>query len=299
MNDINTTLTAPALPGIKKRNEIFDFLFYDIGSLSAEEKKNLSPMENHEGSIIVVSPKAANKEILEFATAADFIKAAPREVKALVVAGVGSSVIGTASLARNVANTYNIAVAGIVSGYGAADLISEALGGWFFYGAADKHRLKMRESMGDFSSMFTANPFFQSMLQAVPQATEHDGKNTDIGALNEILAAKSIDLSLIVGHSKGNLLIDYALEKLAKKFADTGHRYYDALRIVSLGAVTNFPPQFTNVYQFLGGIDWFGGLNSRLGLEHTKVPSAWHHLNTELPYHISIESLLKENVALS
>lgn len=298
MIGFNNALTAPTLPTIKQRNEIFDFLFYDTGALSAEEKQNLSPLENHEGSVIVVSPEGANKEILEFASAAEFLETAPRSVKALVVAGVGSSVIGTASLARNVANTYNIAVAGIVSGYGAADLITEALGGWFFYGAADKYRLKMRETMDDFGAMFNMNPFFPTAKKSAVATDEGASANTDVGALMEILASKTIDLSLIVGHSKGNLLMDYALEKFAKDFPEKKHKYFDDLHIVSLGAVTDFPPQFTNVYQFLGGIDWFGGLNSRLALNHTKVPSAWHHLNTKLPYHISIESLLKENVAL-
>ncbi|WDE05444.1 hypothetical protein SG34_000390 [Thalassomonas viridans] len=298
MIGLNNALTAPALPGIKQRNEIFDNLFYDTGSLTAEEKQNLSPLENHEGSIIVVSPKAANKAILEFDTVDEFLASSPRSVKALVVAGVGSSVIGTASLARNVANAYNIPVAGIVSGYGAADLLSEALGGWFFYGAADKYRLKVREAVDDFGSMINFNPFFPSMMPAAAPADNDKPQKTDIGALMEILESDALDLSLIVGHSKGNLLIDFALEKFSKDFSDN-HKYFDNLHIVSLGAVTNFPPKFTNVYQFLGGIDWFGGLNSRLGLEHTTVPSAWHHLNTELPYHISIESLLKENVELS
>ena len=298
INSLNNALASPALPGIKQRNEIFDNLFYDTGSLTAEEKQNLSPLENHEGSIIVVSPKASGKAILEFDTVEDFLASSPRSVKALVVAGVGSSVIGTASLARNVANAYNIDVAGVVSGYGAADMLSEALGGWFFYGAADKYRLKMREAVDDFGSFMNFNPFFPTMQPAATPKEQSGTQKTDIGALMEILESDVVDLSLIVGHSKGNLLIDFALEKFAKEFAKK-HKYFDDLHIVSLGAVTNFPPQFTNVYQFLGGIDWFGGLNSRLSLDHTTVPQAWHHLNTELPFHISIESLLKENVALN
>lgn len=50
--------------------------------------------------------------------------------------------------------------------------------------------------------------------------------------------------------------------------------YFEQLRIVTFGAVTDLPPKVTNVHQFLGSFDWFGAMNSRLDVRHTKVPDA-------------------------
>ena len=44
---------------------------------------------------------------------------------------------GTAALARSIADALDADVAGIVTGYGLSDMMSEALGGWFAVGAAD------------------------------------------------------------------------------------------------------------------------------------------------------------------
>ena len=60
------------------------------------------------------------------------------EVAGVAIAGVGSSVLGTAALARNVADAVGGEIVGLVSGYGVSDLLSEALGGWFFFGAVDQ-----------------------------------------------------------------------------------------------------------------------------------------------------------------
>ena len=66
-------------------------------------------------------------------------------IEGIALAGVGSSGLGTAALARNVADAYGVDVAGIVTGYGMADVLSEALGGWFFYGTIDRWRLALEQ----------------------------------------------------------------------------------------------------------------------------------------------------------
>jgi hypothetical protein len=115
--------------------------------------------------------------------------------------------------------------------------------------------------------------------------------NLDTGTLLDILIAKPKNLKLLIGHSKGNLLIDYVLEKFITEFGDN-HPYYNELNIVTLGAITDIPDRFKRCNQFIGSIDWFGGLNSRIGLPHEKIPNAWHHLNTSIPFHLSVTNVL-------
>src|SRR5262249_7883047 len=61
-------------------------------------------------------------------------------IRAIAIAGVGRSTLGTAALARNVADALGIDVAGIITGYGVSDVMTEALGGWVAFGAPDRIR---------------------------------------------------------------------------------------------------------------------------------------------------------------
>jgi hypothetical protein len=103
---------------LKKRNQIVDSLFYDVGALTPREQDQLSPHIEREATIVVVSPREAGAGIRHYKNALRFMLREGDSVRAVVVAGVGSSVLGTAALARNVADHYGIDVAGIVTGYG-------------------------------------------------------------------------------------------------------------------------------------------------------------------------------------
>ncbi len=298
MKSLDKQLVAPIAPTITQRNVFFDELFYDVGSLTSEEKNDLSPFLDREGTIIVVPPRSSEKRISHYRTVGQFLWAQRETIRAVAIAGVGSSVLGTAALARNVADAYDIDVAGIVSGYGASDLIAEAMGGWFFYGATDAIRHGIRETVN----------WWEKLLQLIHQATRSGEEAVrakaalepaqDLDVLSAILDASPPNLGLLVGHSKGDLLLDFALERFARRFKGTAHPYFEQLRIVTFGAVTDLPPQFKMVHQFLGDIDWFGAMNSRLDICHTKVSDAWHHLNTTLPFHLSAESVLKQYVSM-
>ena len=294
MTTLDSILASPFYPALKQRNEFFDNLFYDVGSLSAKEKQQLSPIVNREGSVIVVAPSDAVHPIHSYQNTAEFLESEHSNVRALIVAGVGSSVIGTAALARNVADACDLEVAGVVSGYGASDMITEAMGGWFFYGAADAFRLQLRKAMDYWDDYFTEKPFDMRIDKPASSKKEFFPRNRDINAVADILESATSNISLVVGHSKGNLLVDFALERFVKKIGRKGHRYFDDLNIVTLGAVTNFPDKFKNVHQYIGSIDWFGALNSRLDIEHRLVNGAWHHLNTRYPSHLSVQAVLAE-----
>lgn len=297
MTNFDKQLVAPIAPTIDQRNVFLDGLFYDVGALTGNEKEALSSLAGREGSVIVVPPASSSKQIMQYATVAAFVNAERENVRAIAVAGVGSSAIGTAALARNVANVYAIDVAGIVSGYGASDLITEALGGWFFYGAVDSIRYQIREAVGFWEDIAMLNPFAQRDVSvALPKKTLPAAR--DIDALETILNASPPNLSLLVGHSKGGLLLDFALERFVKRIGKKPHQYFEELRVVTFGAVADLPPHFKRTHQFLGEIDWFGGANSRLDVPHTKLPNAWHHLNTKLPLHVSVEDALSEHVSI-
>jgi len=298
MKTLDKQLVAPLAPTIRQRNEFFDALFYDVAALTREAKNDLSPLLDREGTIIVVPPRSSGKRISHYETVGEFLSVERESIRAVAIAGVGSSVLGTAALARNVANAYNIDVAGIVSGYGVSDFIAEAVGGWFFYNATDAVRHGIREAVNWWDKLleFARSAARKDVAAAKAEALLQPPKDIDV--LDAILDASPPNLALLVGHSKGDLLMDFALEHFAEKFEKSSHPYFEQLRIVTFGAITDLPRQFTNVHQFLGDIDWFGTMNSRLNVRHTRVPDAWHHLNTEIPYHLSAENVLKQHVSI-
>jgi hypothetical protein len=299
MKTLDKQLVAPLSPTIAQRNAYFDALFYDVPALTKQETDDLSPLVDREGTIIVVPPRSSGRRISHYETVGEFLAVEQENIRAVAIAGVGSSVLGTAALARNVADAYDIDVAGIVSGYGVSDFIAEAMGGWFFYNATDAVRHGVREAINWWDTLLQ---FAQSVSRKDVAAVRAEAllqPPRDIDVLDAILDASPPNLSLLVGHSKGDLLMDFALERFAERFKKTSHPYFQQLRIVTFGAVTDLPPQFTNVHQFLGDIDWFGAINSRLGIRHTKVPDAWHHLNTALPFHLSAENVLKQYVSIA
>ncbi len=298
MSTLDSRLISPIFPSVERRNELIDYIFYDTGALTIREKNSLSSLRNREGSVIVVTPGQSIKGIYEYETTDRFLESKHKSVKALVVAGVGSSVIGTAALARNVANAFDIEVAGVVSGYGASDLISEAIGGWFFYEATDALRHQLRQSIAGWDMLVRTNPFGLPFSSEFTSRSPAKPATRDIDAVTAVLEAPTANFSLVVGHSKGSLLLNYGLEHIATKQKGKTHRYFEELNIVTFGAVTNFAPQFKKVRQYIGSLDWFGGLNSRLDIEHHLVPNAWHHLNTQFPLHVSAQTLLTDNISL-
>ena len=285
---------------LKERNQLIDLLFYDVGALTSAERSMLSPLVDLKGTIVVVSPRAAGREIRHYKTALRFMLKEGDRVQAIAVAGVGSSVLGTAALARNVADFYGIDVAGIVTGYGMLDVVAEALGGWFFYGITDRFR-------------HAAESAAEKLLMPLPEArfTPPDaedldkliltldsplveGGNSDVGTLLDILISRPKNLRLLLGHSKGDLLISFVLNRMVDELEGEHHPLYDELAVATLGAVVSLPAQFTRQVQFLGQLDWFGAINSELDVPHQTVPRAWHHLNPRFPFAMRLSDVLRE-----
>jgi hypothetical protein len=291
MSSFDQQLIATFAPALRQRNTFFDALFYDVGALDATERAGLSPELDREGSVVLVPPAGAGRPILHYPTVGEFLAAQGDRIRALAIAGVGSSVLGTAALARNVANAYDIDVAGLVSGYGATDMLVEAMGGWCFYGATDAFRHEIRTAINRLAR------FGQTADTAPRDFAAPRSTGRDLPALEEILDAAPPRLRLLVGHSKGDLVLDYVLERFARRHSD-GHPYFDRLAVATFGAVADLPPAFRRVHQFLGALDWFGGLNSRADVPCVRIPDAWHHLNTAMPFHLPAEQVLRQYVVV-
>jgi hypothetical protein len=275
-------------------NSCLDTVFYDVGALSLQERARLAAYARPEGSILIVYPADAGETIRALTPAAfvrEQLAGGNDPVTTVVVAGVGSSAIGTAALARDVADYLGAPVAGIVSGFGLADVVSEALAGWFVFGARNALREMVARSLD--ASAFedhVRDPETHSDLKAhvAPPDTPNERflyGSPDSTTLLYLLTKLGGRLRLLLGHSKGNYSIENALEGWSGQ--PNGH-----LDIVTLGAVVWFPPEIANLQQFIGNIDYFGMLNSRIFVQRIGVPGAWHSLNTALPGHLSVREAL-------
>ena len=290
-------------------NTTLDSVFYDVGSLSAEERAELSADTAPEGSVLVVHPREASRQILA-QHPWDFVQSqldngADQPVDAIVVAGVGSSDLGTACLARNVADYLHRPVAGIVSGFGLADVLTEALGGWFVLGAGNAMRDYLARIFDAYELKdHVRDPESHRHLKASFEAVNVDPRHFVYGSPDSttllfLLLRLGGGIKWLVGHSKGNYSIENALEGWVSACHSMHLPLPSDLRIVTLGAVIRFPVDFTHLYQFIGQVDVFGMLNSRPALAHETVPGAWHSLNPTLPGHVSVEAALRKAKELS
>ncbi len=282
-------------------NTSLDRVFYDVNSLTAGERDLLATYDGPEGAIVIVHPGAAAREI-EIVAPAAFVAAQSTDrgpaVDTVVVAGVGSSALGTAALARDVADFTQRPVAGIVSGMGVADVIAEAAGGWFVFVARNTVRdalarvfdaLHLRDHVRDDATHRAMEDHFDQL--GLTRDRFIFG-SPDSAALLFLLTTLGGRIRLLVGHSKGNYSIENALEGCVEAQRATGIVIDPALCVVTLGAVARFPDHFTNVHQFLGTIDLLGLLNSQPLVKRERIPGAWHSTNEALRGHLSVAETL-------
>lgn len=262
----NELLAAPARLVFQTRNIRFDREFYDTYASQQQEETDIFKFSDQEGTIVVVPPRDAQRPIRHYMDTTAMLRAEKGTIGGVAIAGVGSSILGTSALSRNVADAYGVDIAGIVAGYGATDLISEAMGGWFVYGFTDhfRHALEiMVENTAD--SVFApwmryAGASFNNVHELRSSAIPRE---LDSGTLLDILRAEPENMSVLVGHSKGALTIDFVLEEFVDQLGGRPHYYFDDLQVVTVGAVIDLPHNFTQIYQLIGTNDWLGELNSR------------------------------------
>jgi hypothetical protein len=310
---------------IKARNALYDTVFYDVSSLTFGEWMRLNPLADRKGKVIVVSPTGSKKPetIRHYESVQAFNHSKDwNAVFAVVVTGVGSSVVGTAALARNVADACKGMVedevgdvAGVVSGFGASDVVQEGLGGYFFYGTLNQYRFLFETAMDNASAVISDS--FAKETNIREQVGKIFGTplpdyvpiGADVQALEHILDARYLhwntSIRLLVGHSKGNLLIADTLDHMSDEYNGVKHKAFHNLAVVTLGAVVDIAEDMIpkqNQYQFLGAFDALGRVNSRWTREglspHTSLPGRWHSLNRKLPLHTDVFDILQNQVRI-
>jgi hypothetical protein len=280
--------SEPWLEAMRQRNAVLDWLFYDVGVVTQDEATRLSPWLAAEGAILFVPPSGAGL-IKICASVDEFAASHADQARAVAVAGVGSSALGAAAFARNVADALGAPVAAVVSGYGLADLATEALGGFFLFGAANsiRHQFDWLNRLRE-----TGIPAEASTRSASKSA---DRRRSDTDTVLALLSHRALGLKLLVGHSKGNLVISEALYTLKTQAPTRLKALAEQVFIVTVSAKIAMPPDFKRIVDVMGQFDGFGALNSRwdLGTE-VSVPFAWHHTNTELPMHLPVAATLRQ-----
>lgn len=308
MGSIDNLIGSAARPLATSRNILWDTCFYDVKALSAAELTEFAVTPDQEGAVIVVSPGSANRKIRHYASGTEMLKQEGRGIGGVAIAGVGSSVVGTAALARNVADAYGFDVAGVVSGYGISDVIAEAMGGWFFYRYTERFRHSIEIAIEKAVDALLASPGSDNVARQIPRdRRDHTiPRQLESGTLLDILCAHPQNLKVLVGHSKGALLINYVLDQFVHRMEGHNHPYYDDLHVVTVGAVVGIAKEFTKSSQLIGKLDWFGGINSSPALLWETDPTprpkfienAWHHLNREIPFNLRLSDVLARHVAL-
>jgi len=270
-----TTVNERVRSLLRPRNRALDRLFYNVAP--GDEQQILARKSTPQGSVIVVDPDP-NRPLAFFPDVVGFLADdLHAKVGALSVAGLGSSSVGAVGLARDVANGTGLPVATIVSGYSLEDLMFEAVGGAFALRGVNQVEFffeQMRHSLRGVSSV----------PGRLPNLEDYDssGAGAALGAAKSLLrSARLPKLNWAVGHSKGNLVISGAIAELVGEDPDYA---LTGVNIVLFGALTALPPRVGRQYQFIGALDAFGKLNSRLDVKHREVPGAMHHLNTKLPF---------------
>jgi len=275
---------------LQRRNTLADWMFYEISGLSKAEFALLSGQVNDEGAILVVEPaNGSDQAAIQKFSSFDAFRNEPGDLlRHFTVAGVGSSDVGAAALARTLANHVDAPVGAVVAGYGLSDLLAEAMGGWMFFRTANQ----ALHLMG-LAQQFAHQP---NARRAVPEGIEvidaGHGIRSDTRTLIRLLSERERKIETLLGHSKGCLSIAYALQAIASlSNADHFARAADTA-VITAGAVVAFLPGLRRLSQYLGTLDWFGGVNSRPGVYYKPVFGAWHHLNTSLPLAMDLKSVL-------
>ena len=269
---------------------MLDTLFYDVGKVTEEEARRIGPWLAKEGAILIVPP-TGDSQLELCQTIKEFADRDGQNIRVLAVAGVGSSALGSAAFARNVADAFRKPVAAVVSGYGLSDVASEAAGGWFWFGTLNRLRHGL-EPLDELSRRWHTSRVLDGIdVSSMPLRT----LSLDTKTVYALLSDDRFNFSLLTGHSKGNLVISEALFELDREAANVRHRPSPDTWLVTVSAVIAMPSRYKRIVDVIGGIDWFGALNSRPDMDVEKRPHmAWHHTNTELWFHLPVTRIFED-----
>lgn len=279
------------LEPLRQRNAYFDTEYYNVDNLTVAEVETLVPRLAKEGMILLVPP-SGTAPVRHFPDVDAFVAGGGADIRTVTVSGVGSSALGSAALARDVADALGAPVAAVVAGYGAADVVTEGLGGYFLFGAANRLRYLL-DLWGIEVPMVPPG--------AADEISDADALahwNPDVASLAALLADKRLSFTLLVGHSKGNLVISEALNSLQVHHPAALHRLEHQANIVTLSAMVEMPGKVWT-YDVIGMADALGALNSVPGIAPDLVlPFVTHTTNPKAGIlHLPVTKVIRDFMA--
>ena len=290
----------PAVRACRLFNTLLDVIFYDVPTLAAELAVRDAPMRargekapsrivdfdalsNPEGSLLLIDattpPYAHRYTNVELFLSSPYQET--RDVEIATITGVGSSALGSAAFAWDISLALEKPVLAIVPGYGMADVVLQALGGWFGFGLYDYLHAKslIQNSLANVAPQtasigrrLSASTPDAKTLHGAPVFRQGSG-SSDV--LHALLTHRQAPFKLLVGHSKGALQIGNAIQSLP---AERTH----ALRVVTLGCPIATDVDGVSYYQYLGLFDALGQLNM-WGHWPDRWTPTWHSTNPTLP----------------
>jgi hypothetical protein len=296
-------------------NTTLDILFYDVGVLTSAlvargiaintetpvvsgspahplATLDLTAQSNPSGSVIVVDSNLAPYVCKPFLKMSEFFEYANssegRGVRTLTVTGVGSSAYGSVAFAWDASVALGEPIAAIVPGYGLADVVSQALGGWLGFEAYDALQSTMQDFLANFAptlammgrDLARSTPGRETASTGAPIFRYGSAASDDVHAI----LGNVPRISRIIGHSKGALAIENALRSLSMDRTKT-------IRVHTFGCVISEEVPCEGYSQYLGLIDVLGVLNSSDNSPEYR-PLADHSTNTFIPLSLQVTKAL-------
>jgi hypothetical protein len=294
-------LVEPAVQSCRLFNTALDFVFYNLPTLRAALTEKDAPMQargekppsriidfdalsDPEGSLLLIDATTA-PYVHKYQSVKKFLESPyqeTRDVDTATITGVGSSALGSAALAWDVSFALKRPVLAIVPGYGVADVILQGLGGWFSFGLHDFLDSKTLIQRGLAASAPETARIGRELAASAPQEPTAPGGapifrygsgSSDV--LHALLEHRATSFRLMVGHSKGALQINNAIQSLPSERTQ-------GLHVVTLGCPIGENVAGVNYHQYLGLFDALGQLNA-WGHRADHWPPTWHSTNPVLP----------------
>jgi hypothetical protein len=314
MYELQKPFMEPMLRMCRLTNTVFDFLFYDVGVLvtallargrtvdtglaaatsepHALQSLDLSALTNPSGSVIVVDANAEPYVRSPFRAMAAFFDYANGPdgagLHTLAITGVGSSAFGAVAFAWDISAALGEPVAAVVPGYGLADVIPQALGGWFGFEMYGPLQTATQDFLARFApalalmgkELARTTPGHALARSGAPVFRHGSAASDDVHAILQHVPG----MTRLVGHSKGALAIENAVRSLPAERTE-------ALAVLTFGCVIAEELPDARYAQYLGWIDSLGALNSS-GHEPEFRPFTHHSTNTFIPFSMPISGLI-------
>ncbi|WP_026476715.1 hypothetical protein [Alkaliphilus transvaalensis] len=234
---------------VAEANHFTESQMYPLHFLNIYERTvtyNLAP-----GTVLVMYP-GNNRTVYTYWAAEGLLE--NNTVKTIVMAGVGSSSLGTAAFAKQVANELGEPVAGIVTGWGDSTI--------WYYGTQGYYVGRPNNIDGTYYTNAASYKLYD-----LYRAGAHPYR--------------------VVGHSKGSLDIANALFRLNNEGRSS---LYNETTFISFGIGVNRPTGLANYRGYLGTEDSLGELNTTSYTDLTRVNGAEHHTNPLVAKYLPVTS---------